>query len=294
MSHIVRSLLAMTTIYVAAISQTQYASSYDSVRIAYTDKGKGDIALVFVHGWSCDRTYWAAQVNAFARSYRVVTIDLAGHGESGSDRMWWSMEGFGEDIASVMDTLNLNNVVLVGHSAAGYSCLEAARLRPVRVIGLVGVDAYRFIAKGYFDRYFSLREIERSAASMRHDFSGQMESLVRTRFFSPNAKAELVDWVAKDMASAPPSVAIPSGTYAFTLYRRDYLKHALREVGARIPIFAINQFERGQIDPSVFQEHAPRFTVTYIPEVGHFLMMEKPDVFNAELTRILKEIEPNK
>ena len=290
MTFVAKLFLLIATISLVAFSQTRYAISYDSVKIAYTDRGKGDIVLVFVHGWSCDRTYWSTQVEAFAASCRVIALDLAGHGESGSNRTWWSIQGFGEDIAAVIDTLDLKNVVLVGHSAAGYSILEAARIRPNRVIALVGADAYRFISKGYFDRKFSVKEIERSAVPLKQDFAGNIEQLVRTQFFGPNAKKELVDSVARDMASAPPAIAIPTGTYAFYIYRNDYLQAALTKVGASLPIFAINSGEKSQIDPKVFQEYAPRFNVSYIPDVGHFLMMEKPEAFNAELARILKEI----
>jgi pimeloyl-ACP methyl ester carboxylesterase len=40
-------------------------------------RGAGDTALVFVHGWCCDRSFWHRQVDAFSGDHRVVTIDLA-------------------------------------------------------------------------------------------------------------------------------------------------------------------------------------------------------------------------
>jgi len=57
--------------------------SSDKVPIAYESSGEGETTLVFVHGWSCDRTYWKAQQAEFSRDFRVVLVDLAGHGESG-------------------------------------------------------------------------------------------------------------------------------------------------------------------------------------------------------------------
>ena len=62
-------------------SATQFATSTDGVRIAYEVHGDGPLALVFVHGWSCNRTFWSAQIEPFAKNYKVVAIDLAGHGE---------------------------------------------------------------------------------------------------------------------------------------------------------------------------------------------------------------------
>lgn len=55
----------------------------DGVPIRYTVQGKGDTALVFIHCWGCNRQLWDNQVSLFARTHRVVTIDLPGHGESG-------------------------------------------------------------------------------------------------------------------------------------------------------------------------------------------------------------------
>jgi pimeloyl-ACP methyl ester carboxylesterase len=60
---------------------TATALSPDGFSIAYETLGEGSPALVFVHGWSCDRSYWAAQLEPFSRDFRVVAVDLAGQGE---------------------------------------------------------------------------------------------------------------------------------------------------------------------------------------------------------------------
>jgi len=70
------------------------AISADGVSIAYEVRGEGEPALVFVHGWCCDRSYWDAQLPYFAQKYKVVAIDLTGHGESGLDRKEWTMGAF--------------------------------------------------------------------------------------------------------------------------------------------------------------------------------------------------------
>src|SRR5690348_10214559 len=52
----------------------------DGIHVQYRVYGKGEPALVFIHGWSCDSNYWREQVPEFAKKYTVVTVDLAGHG----------------------------------------------------------------------------------------------------------------------------------------------------------------------------------------------------------------------
>ncbi|HSO22814.1 MAG TPA: alpha/beta hydrolase, partial [Chondromyces sp.] len=58
----------------------------DGVAIAYTVAGSGSAALVFIHGWMCNQSFWLPQVDEFAPTHTVVTIDLAGHGQSGTAR----------------------------------------------------------------------------------------------------------------------------------------------------------------------------------------------------------------
>ena len=57
--------------------------SFDDETIVFQKAGIGEPALVFVHCWSCDKSYWANQIDYFSKEYRVIAIDLAGHGESG-------------------------------------------------------------------------------------------------------------------------------------------------------------------------------------------------------------------
>ena len=116
------------------------ALSADGVSIHYQVQGKGKPALIFIHGWCCDRSYWDEQLSHFTQQYKVVAIDLAGHGDSGLERKAWTMEAYGEDVVAVVNKLKLQEVILVGHSMGGYVILEAARRLPERIIGLVGVD----------------------------------------------------------------------------------------------------------------------------------------------------------
>ena len=114
--------------------------SKDGTPISYEVFGAGEPTLVFVHGWSCDARYWRAQVPVFSKKYRVVVLDLAGHGHSGMSRTKYSMGSFGEDVWAVTESTGSHSVILIGHSMGGSVIAEAARLMPGRVIGLIGID----------------------------------------------------------------------------------------------------------------------------------------------------------
>src|SRR5437660_6613032 len=112
----------------------------DGLEIVGEVRGQGDTALVFLHGWCGDREYWKHQVDVFAPDYRVVTLDQAGHGESGKDRKVWSAGSLAGDVEAVVKALGLRRVILVGHSMGGAVALLAAKRMPGTVIAVIGVD----------------------------------------------------------------------------------------------------------------------------------------------------------
>lgn len=112
----------------------------DGTTIAYEVRGSGEPALVFVHCWSCNRGFWREQLGLFAEDYTVVALDLPGHGASGRDRGTWTFEAYADDVSRLVEELDLDRVVLVGHSMGGpVSLLAAAKLKE-RVAGVICAD----------------------------------------------------------------------------------------------------------------------------------------------------------
>ena len=73
---------------------SEVVRSGDGIPLAFEVHGAGAPALVFVHGWSCDRSYWRGQLRPLAARYQTVAVDLAGHGGSGMGRRAWTMAAF--------------------------------------------------------------------------------------------------------------------------------------------------------------------------------------------------------
>ncbi|MFV2072809.1 MAG: alpha/beta fold hydrolase [Thermoanaerobaculales bacterium] len=250
----------------------------DGVPIAYTVSGGGEPAIVFIHGWMCDQSFWAAQTEALAGKYTVVTLDLAGHGASGMEREGWPLLAFGADVAAVVEHLGLAQVILVGHSMGGPVILEAARLMPDRVIGLVGVDTL-LDADYEWDR----EQMKSFTAALETDFVATCGAFVSSMFVEESDPA-LIERVQTDMCSGPPELGI-------TLMRSfvDYDQAAaMAAVPAAIPLRCINAptFPANIEGNRAYHQD---FDATTIDGVGHFLMMEKPDEFNASLIKLITE-----
>ncbi|UCH82714.1 MAG: alpha/beta hydrolase [Candidatus Latescibacterota bacterium] len=256
---------------------TNVVTSSDGVRIAYEVHGQGEPVLVFIHGWCCDRSHWNEQVPYFSREHAVVTIDLAGHGESGRNRAEWTMGAFGADVAAVIDTLDLRRVILIGSSMGGSVMLEAALQMPKRVIGLVSVDA---LANP--DTTFS---IEENLSLLQTDFEATMEKVARS-LLNPAADSALVQRVAASLAACPPEVALPTTVTSFEYYNQGQCKRALRRI--TVPIRGIHsQFP---LNKNAFRPYTQSIEAVTLADAGHLSMLEKPDEFNRILAKYVDEI----
>jgi len=246
----------------------------DGVSIAYTVSGTGSPALVFVHGWMCDQTYWAAQAAAFSETHTVVTIDLAGHGESGIGREGWPLMAFGADVEAVVEALGLDRVILIGHSMGGPVVLEAARLMP-RVIGVVGVDTLQDA-----DFKYDSEQVAPFLAPFESDFPSTCRGLVAS-MFQEEADAALVERIAADMSTGPPEIGIA--------LMRGYIDYdaaaAFTAVPAAIPIRCINStMYASNVEGN--RAYHEDFDVITMDGVGHFLMIERPQDFNTQLAQV--------
>lgn len=114
----------------------------------------------------------------------------------------------GADVVAVVTQLGLRRMLLVGHSMGGDVIVEAALRLLGRVTGLVWVDTYSSLGETETDD-----RIEEFIAPFRADFVTCTRDLV-TRMFRPGSDPELVEWVATDMSSAPPEVALDAIKYA--------------------------------------------------------------------------------
>ena len=262
----------------AAAASEATVRSKDGVSIHYDSTGTGEPALVLVHCWSCDRHLWDAVVPRLARDRRVVTLDLAGHGASGRDRKDWTMPAFGEDVRAVVDALGLRKVILVGHSMGGPVILEAARLLPGRVVGLVPVDTGLNVEKTS-----TPEEVAGLMAAFEKDYRATADQFTRQYMFAPKSDKAVVDRVAAKNAAAPPEVAIPCLRAVLGYDARP----TLREV--RVPAHAVNA-DLYPTDVEANRRHFASYDVTLMTGVGHYLMIEDPARFTELLAGAVAQL----
>jgi pimeloyl-ACP methyl ester carboxylesterase len=246
----------------------------DGVAIAFDVCGHGAPALVFVHGWSGRRSHWDAQLGPFAATHTVVRIDLAGHGSSGRDRARWTVSSFADDVVAVVDALALDQVILVGHSLGGSVIALAARRLPGRARGLIGIDTWSALGVR------SPVEVTESSVmlpEMRADFAAGASRFAEA-MCGPSAGPGLRARIIDEVTAMPPQIALGSLEEAIR-QGPDDIERALCSL--EVPRSAISSETFRPKDPRVLASFGIRNVV--VPGTGHYLMLERPAVFNAQL-----------
>jgi len=258
------------------------APSKDGTPISYEVYGSGEPALVFVHGWSCDARYWRKQVAELSERWRVVTLDLAGHGHSGSGRGKYTMKAFGEDVRAVTEATGSDRVILIGHSMGGSVIAEAARLMPDRVIGLIGVDTLENI-----EYPLTQEAVDQMIDPLEKDFQCGTRKFVEP-MIAPGTDPRLREWILSDMAAASPAVALSAMREMMAQYVTGEAARIFEDIP--LPVVCVN----GDLWPVNFEanrRHMASFDAMVLKGADHFLMLNRPQEFNQALEKAIQGIE---
>jgi pimeloyl-ACP methyl ester carboxylesterase len=248
--------------------------SADGVPIHYVSIGAQKSAVVFVHCWGCDWHEWDATMKHVAPRFRVVALDLAGHGASGHGRKEWTVRAFSEDVRAVVEGLGLDHVVLVGHSMGGPVIVDAALAMPARVVGLVPVDTLLDV-----NRSMTAEQRQKFFAPMHADFKAQTEKLVRS-LFPKGADPAVVDRVVAMEIAGDPAILVPAIEDAFAY------PEAERTAKLKVPVHGVN----ADLFPTNIAGNRtvmPGYDATIVHGVGHWLMLEKPADFATAIDQAL-------
>jgi pimeloyl-ACP methyl ester carboxylesterase len=249
---------------------------HQGTKLAFEDRGAGKPAFVFVHGWTCDRSFFAPQAEHFAQRHRVVSLDLRGHGESDKPSGPYPIAAYADDIAYVIEQLGLGKAVAVGHSMGGLAVLQLAAAHPSRVAAIVMVDPAPLV--------FS-PELRAAIETMAADLeAGNQES--RRRFivdhlFLPTSDRNLVEAVLAVMLAAPNHVAANA--------IKGGLEFDGRAVAAMCKVPALHLAATPPLNPPhLMSQWLPNVVNGWTVGAGHFNQLEVPDQVNAMIEGFLR------
>lgn len=252
----------------------QFASA-PGVRLAYDAAGVGDPPMIFVHGWCCDRSYFAPQVGHFSASHAVAAVDLRGHGESSAPDPGpgaYDIAMLADDVLAVAAAARLRQPVLVGHSLGALIGLACAA-RPGTIRALVMVDPAPITnepAKAYF------RE---SVDVVRADHGRSWRTTFVNGMFLPTD-------VARRQAIIDGFPGIAPGIAAAVLRAMGEFDGAGALGGATVPVLAIGSAVPAN-SAADLRRACPSITIGQTVGAGHFIQLEVPDQVNAMIERFM-------
>jgi 3-oxoadipate enol-lactonase len=256
--------------------------SHAGVSLRYDRTGNGP-AVLFVHGWTANRTFWDHQVRALRDRHTVVTVDLRGHGESSPPRTGYSIAAMAADLEHLVRTLGVSRLAVVGWSMGGTLAQALALRMGDRVSALALVCT---TAGGLSDPANALAQPERSA-EMRAAVARDFREFVRgfaPLCFKDGAASPLVPWAIGQMQRTAPHAALACFEAFLAADHRERL-------GAlTVPTVVVHGRHDKLLPLAAAEDLAGRIPgaeLAVFDESGHAPFLEEPAAFNQALGRLL-------
>ena len=271
----------------SAAADTPQFARLNELRIHYEDYGSGPEALIFIHGWACDLTFWRGQEPVYTNpNRRALLIDLPGHGLSDKPHRAYPIEFFARAIEAVMRDAQVERAVLIGHSLGGPIAYAFLRLFPEKAKALVLVDAFvsRHMA-GPPDRAATAAYFARIASSFQGPAGEKIFAQRVESCFSEQTPEALRAEIRAKMYATPKYVRIAALSSISSLHPPP-ADEIFDLPAIAIQAAELHTQERFELMRTIFT----RMQLDRWEGAGHFLMLEDPARFNREVEQFLAPI----
>lgn len=238
--------------------------------------GSERVPVVFLHSVAGNGGQWALQLDHLRRGRRAVAVDLRGHGESDpADDGDYRIPALARDVEAVAEQLGLRRFVLAGHSLGSAVAIEYASRHPERVAGLLLVDP-----NGDMTR-MPREQAESFLGPLRENPVEELSSYFRQLVVGGDPDASR--WVMEDLR----------------LTHEDAIVRSLEGSIEYAPLPALERYPGPKLSvvsdmnslPYSLHRLLPDLPTRMMPGTGHWLMMDRPEVFNGILDEFLDEVE---
>jgi pimeloyl-ACP methyl ester carboxylesterase len=265
---------AQSASVVKMIVEAKYAK-LDGNRIHYMSYGKGNEALVLIHGWTMNMDNWSNSDVEFAKRNRVILIDLPGHGKSDKPEVTYSMDYFARAVDAVLQDAKVKRAVLVGHSMGTPIARQFYRKYPKKTLAIVIVD-------GALRPFGNKAMMDQMIAGLRGPTYKDTIKMMFTGMSGTGLSTEARERIDASWQTVPQQVLVSAmeGMADASIWGDDKINVPVLALMAKNPFFPPN------IEES-YRALVPELEFHMWEGVGHFLMMEKPKEFNDAVLAFL-------
>lgn len=250
--------------------------------------GDGELTLLFAHGFGCDHNMWKRLIPELQGSFRFVTFDYMGSGQSDLSQYdaqrYASLEGYAEDLLAVARTCGPGPVALVGHSVSAMIGLIADRKDPGLFVAHVMIGpSPSYINEGTYVGGFQRADIDELLSTLEGNYLGWAGSIAPSIMGAPD-RPELADELVNSFCRTDPDIAA-------RFARATFLGNNLADLpGLEAPVLVLQSTD-DFIAPVSVGEHVSRTVqngrMRLIENIGHCPHMSSPARCAAEIEEFL-------
>jgi len=257
----------------------------NGITIAYDDQGTGP-SIVFLHAFPLNRTMWANQEQVLSSQFRVITIDLRGHGESDAPLWRYTLDQSADDVCALLDQLAVRQALFVGLSMGGYLLFAFYRKYSARVKGMILADtrAQADTDEGKAGRF------QMAQTAYKHGPSA-IADLMIPKLLSPatiQTRPEIVQNV-RSMIEGNQISGIAGDLLAMA--ERPDSVPLLKQIACPTQII-VGELDQATppADATLMANQIPNARLAIIPNAAHLANLEQPAAFNKILTSFATDL----
>ncbi len=279
--------------------EVKKAALSNGIEIAYMDEGSGAETILFVHGLGSYAPAWKKTIEGLSKNYRCIAIDLPGYGKSTKGDFSGTMTFYADLINQFAKALNLDEIILAGHSMGGQISIVAALkyadlVKKLILVSPAGIETFSEGEKAWFRNALTakgvmltpLQDIETNIGSNFYKMPKGAFFMVRDRYAMTGAGDEflwycnIIPKCVRGMVNQPVIRDLPK------------IKQPTLVVFGDSDALIPNRYLHGGNTASIAEkagELIPNSQVEVIKKAGHFVMFEKADEVNGLIAKFLKE-----
>lgn len=261
----------------------------NTLTVSYTDSGTvNDTSIIFIHGFPLNKSIWKNQVEALKETYRVITYDIRGHGNTNNGIEEFSIDLFVNDLIGLMDALKIDKTILCGLSMGGYIALKAIEDHPKRFNALILSDTNCTAdpPETIIHRKRTIEIIKIGTIGKYADES--LKKLFATGSFATNA---VVVESVREMIVNTTKQSLCSTLLA--LSERAETCSKLNEINVPALILVGSEDQITPPEAAGFMHKKIKGSILHIIDnAGHLSNLEQPIEFNDQLKKFLSSVKP--
>lgn len=261
----------------------------NGISIAYSDEGTG-LPIVFLHAFPLNRTMWATQEKALSSQFRIITIDLRGHGESDAPLWRYTLDQSADDVSTLLDHLGIQRALFVGLSMGGYILFAFYRKYAARVKGLVLADtrAQADTAEGRDGRFLMAQTAYKKGPSAIAD-------LMIPKLLSPQTIETRPDLVQQVRAMIENNQICGIAGDLMAMAERPDSVPLLSQITCPTQII-VGELDQATppSDAKLMADQIPNASLAVVPRAAHLANLEQSEVFNQIVAAFASDLSKRK